>query len=228
MKRTPIPGGFLLAIEGIDGTGKSTQAKRVAAALEARGLDCILTREPTDGPWGRRLRESAVAGRLSPAEELHAFLEDRREHVNNLIRPGLAAGRIVITDRYYLSTVAYQGALGFDPADLMRRNRSFAVEPHLAILVDLDPVESLRRIAERGVAVGSDGFEQLESLKRVKAIFDGMREPFIARVDGNHPVDIVRDAMLVEFSVRAVQCLADRQDLTPSAKLTAMLAIHGG
>ncbi|HRZ34937.1 MAG TPA: dTMP kinase, partial [Candidatus Paceibacterota bacterium] len=114
MKRI-IPGGFLLAIEGIDGAGKSVQAKAVAAVLLARGLDVVLTREPTRGPWGQLLRESAAKGRLSPADELKAFIEDRKQHVAELIRPSLEAGRIVITDRYYFSTVAYQGARGFNP-----------------------------------------------------------------------------------------------------------------
>ena len=186
----------------------------------------MLTREPTDGPWGRRLRESAVAGRLSPEEELHAFLEDRREHVDKLIRPSLAAGRIVITDRYYLSTVAYQGARGFDPADLMRRNEAIAIEPHLAVLVTLDPEESLKRIRERGSG-SVDGFEQLEQLKRVQAIFDNIQRPYITRVDGGQPVDVVRDSILVAFSVRSVDYLSNRRDLSPSEKLNAVLAVHG-
>lgn len=181
MKR-PVPGGFLLAIEGIDGAGKSVQAKAVGAALTARGFDVVLTREPTDGPWGRRLRESARTGRLSPQDELEMFLKDREEHVRTLIRPGLAAGRVVITDRYYFSTVAYQGARGFDPDELLRRNELIAVEPHLLVLIDLDAHTGLARIGHRDGQANE--FETLAQLSRTREIFLALRKPYLVRVDG--------------------------------------------
>jgi dTMP kinase len=196
-----IPGGFLLAIEGIDGTGKSTQAKAVAGALERRGLEVVLTREPTNGPWGRKLRESAATGRLSPAEELHAFLEDRTQHVRELIRPSLEAGRVVITDRYYFSTVAYQGARGFDPDDLMRRNEAIAIEPHLLVLIDLDPETSLSRIGRRDGA--GNEFETLAQLRRSREIFLGIRKPYLVRLDGRLSTGELEAEILVAFD-RAV------------------------
>jgi dTMP kinase len=196
-----IPGGFLLAIEGIDGTGKSTQAKAVAGELERRGLEVVLTREPTNGPWGRKLRESAATGRLSPAEELHAFLEDRTQHVRELIRPSLEAGRVVITDRYYFSTVAYQGARGFDPDDLMRRNEAIAIEPHLLVLIDLDPEISLSRIGRRDGA--GNEFETLAQLRRSREIFLGIRKPYLVRLDGRLSTGELEAEILVAFD-RAV------------------------
>ena len=112
--------GRLIAFEGIDGSGKSTQLVALEAALRADGRDVVSTREPTDGSWGRRIRAMARSGaRVEAAEELRWFVEDRREHVASLIRPALAAGRVVLTDRYYLSTVAYQGARGLDPQQLL-------------------------------------------------------------------------------------------------------------
>src|SRR5687767_11083693 len=110
--------GLFIVIEGIDGTGKSTQAKRLGEWFLAQGREVVLSREPTDGPWGKKLRDSAATGRLSPQDELQYFLNDRREHVEEKIQPALAGGKVVILDRYYFSTMAYQGARGFDPAEI--------------------------------------------------------------------------------------------------------------
>src|SRR5437868_4649133 len=96
----------------------------LAAALPGR--EVVLTKEPTDGPWGQKLRRSFVTERLAPADELDAFVNDRREHVDALITPALARGAIVIVDRYYYSTVAYQGARGLDAARVLAMNRAFA------------------------------------------------------------------------------------------------------
>src|SRR5262245_41663250 len=108
--RFPVGRGILVAVEGIDGAGKSTLADWLVARLYAHGFDVLRTREPTGGPWGQKLRASMTQGRLSPKEELRAFVEDRREHVEQEIRPALADGRVVVIDRYYFSTAAYQGA----------------------------------------------------------------------------------------------------------------------
>lgn len=193
MKHT-IPGGFLLALEGIDGAGKSVQAQAVAAALTARGFDVVLTREPTDGPWGRRIRESAVTGRMSPADELNAFLEDRKQHVAELIRPSLTAGKVVITDRYYFSTVAYQGARGFDPTELLRLNEAFAVEPHLLVILDLTPEQALTRVGHRDGRANE--FETLAQLTRTREIFHALDKPYLVRIDGTRGPAEVRDAIL--------------------------------
>ena len=78
--------GFLLVLEGIDGAGKSTLARRLVAWCNANGLDCVFSREPTDGPYGTELRRSAQTGRLSPEAELDLFIRDRKEHVAHLIQ----------------------------------------------------------------------------------------------------------------------------------------------
>jgi len=132
--------GRLVAFEGIDGAGKSTQLARLAAALRAQGRSVVETREPTDGPWGRRIRAMARAGeRVAPAEELRWFVEDRREHVAQVIRPAIAAGAVVLTDRYFLSTVAYQGARGLDPERLLAEAEAEFPLPDLALVLDVDP-----------------------------------------------------------------------------------------
>ena len=107
--------GLLIVFEGLDGCGKSTQLDLLCARLRAAQHEVIPTKEPTDGPVGRRIREMARSQtRVTPEQELEWFMEDRREHVSEVVEPGLAAGAIVLSDRYWLSNVAYQGARGLD------------------------------------------------------------------------------------------------------------------
>lgn len=183
--------GILIALEGIDGSGKSTQAAALASWLEANGREVVRTKEPTNGPWGRRVRESQRTGRLPAREELECFLNDRREHVRELIAPALARGAAVVVDRYYYSTVAYQGARGMDPAELLALNRAFAPRPDLVVLMDLDPADSLARV--RGRSSGPDHFEALEDLSAARAIFLALaREPHVLLVDARQPAEQVQ------------------------------------
>ncbi|MCB1130859.1 MAG: dTMP kinase [Verrucomicrobiae bacterium] len=186
--------GHLIILEGIDGTGKSTQAKRLGAWFEARGREVVLGREPTDGPWGRKLRESAATGRLSPEDELEYFLKDRRQHVEEVIQPALDAGKVVILDRYYFSTMAYQGARGFDPAEIRRKNEEFAPRPDLLVILDLDVETALERIGSRGDTANE--FEKRESLQRCREIFLSLAdEPFARVVDSGSSLDDVAAAI---------------------------------
>lgn len=174
--------GLFIVIEGIDGTGKSTQAKRLAEWFHARGREVVLSREPTDGPWGKKLRESATSGRLSPEEELECFLNDRREHVEMTIKPALGEGKVVILDRYYFSTMAYQGARGFDPAEIRRRNEAFAPQPDLLLILDLSVESAHGRIGSRGDTANE--FEQRDTLTRCREIFLSLQnEPFARVID---------------------------------------------
>lgn len=220
-----LPGGFLLVIEGIDGAGKSTHANAVARVLTARGLAVVPTREPTDGPWGRRIRESASTGRMSPEEELQAFIEDRKQHVAQMIRPGLEAGRVVVMDRYYFSTVAYQGARGLDPTELLRLNESFAVEPDLLVVIDLPAEVGLQRVGHRDGA--GNEFETLAQLSRSREIFRSLRKPYLVELDGQRSSDDLRDETLVAFSRAAVEKVAGRKDLPAAERLAACLLAHG-
>jgi len=181
---------MFIVIEGIDGTGKSTQAKLLGKWFEVHGREVVLSREPTDGPWGRKLRESAATGRLDPAVELEYFLNDRRQHVEDLIRPALAAGKVVILDRYYFSTMAYQGARGFDPAEIRRRNEAFAPVPDHLFILDLEVDTALIRIGSRGDTANE--FEQRESLEACRSIFLSLtNEPFVHLVPCDADVDAV-------------------------------------
>ena len=182
--------GLFIVIEGIDGTGKSTHARRLAEWFVAQGRAVVLSREPTDGPWGARLRASAATGRLAPADELQYFLNDRRQHVGEVIAPALAVGKVVILDRYYFSTMAYQGARGFDPVEIRRRNEEFAPLPDLLLILDLDLDTALRRIGARGDTANE--FEQRDSLQRCREIFLSLKdEPFARVIDSNGTMDEV-------------------------------------
>ena len=175
-----MPRGLFIVIEGIDGTGKSTQARRLGEWLASQGREVVLSREPTAGPWGQKVRESAATGRLSPEDELEYFLNDRREHVAELIAPSLAAGKIVVLDRYYFSTMAYQGARGFDPAEIRRKNEEFAPVPDLLLIMDLAVDAALERIGARGDTANE--FEKRENLERCREIFLSLKDESFARV----------------------------------------------
>lgn len=187
--------GILIALEGIDGTGKSTQQQLLARRLRELGLASVVTREPTDGPHGRRLRELfSNRAALAPEEELRLFIEDRRQHVAELIAPALAAGRVVITDRYYFSTAAYQGAHGHDPAGILALNESFAPRPDLVLLLTADPAVGVRRVRE-GRGERLNDFEQEDYLRRVAAIFAGFTAPGLVRIDAAAGIEPVRRAI---------------------------------
>lgn len=189
---TPLHPGILVAFEGIDGAGKTTQAALLATRLKAAGVEVVSSKEPTGGVWGRRLRESAASGRLSPEEELAAFIEDRKEHVATLIQPSLEAGKVVIVDRYYFSTVAYQGARGMNVARIFDLN-SFAPAPDLLVLLEVDPRIGVERIRSRGDE--GNHFEREEDLARSAAIFAAMDFPYLYRIDGRSTVESIADSI---------------------------------
>ncbi len=195
--------GLLLAFEGIDGTGKSSQIKLLAAALTELGCQVVVTREPTDGAHGRKIRALFTSREsLAPADELALFMADRREHVRAVIMPALLSGRIVLTDRYYLSTAAYQGANGQDPEAIMAANEAFAPVPDLVLLLTMTPAQGIHRIRTlRGERLND--FEQEETLTRVAAIFAGLDRPYITRIDAAGPLAEVQAAI----EVRVLQLL---------------------
>jgi dTMP kinase len=191
----------LVVFEGIDGAGKTTQAALLAAALQRRGLQVISSKEPTNGRWGRRLRESAATGRLSAEEELEAFIQDRQEHVRELIAPALAAGKVVVLDRYYFSTAAYQGARGMDAAAILAANEAFAPAPDALFLLQVPPRLGLDRIASRGDVANL--FEREDNLLQCARIFDAIDRPFIHRVDGTRDVQAIHAEIVAVVGDRA-------------------------
>ncbi|MEI6820065.1 MAG: dTMP kinase [Verrucomicrobiota bacterium] len=192
--------GLFIVIEGIDGTGKSTQASRLGEWFRTQGREVVVSREPTAGPWGKKVRESAASGRLSPEEELEYFLNDRRQHVEELIAPSLAAGKVVILDRYYFSTMAYQGARGFDPSEIRRQNEAFAPVPDRLLILDLDVDSALERIGARGDTANE--FEKRENLERCQEIFLSLRgDDFVRVIDSHGTLDEVAERICQAVAV---------------------------
>ena len=160
----------------------------------------MVSREPTAGPWGKKVRESAASGRLSPEEELEYFLNDRRQHVEELIAPSLAAGKVVILDRYYFSTMAYQGARGFDPSEIRRQNEAFAPVPDRLLILDLDVDSALERIGARGDTANE--FEKRDNLERCQEIFLSLRgEDFVRVIDSHGSLDEVAERIRAAVAV---------------------------
>jgi dTMP kinase len=209
----PIPGGFLVAIEGIDGSGKTTQAQMLADFCLEKRLDYSVSKEPTRGQFGQILRDSALTGRLTVEEELDLFLKDRAEHVEKLIRPALDQGKVVILDRYYYSTAAYQGARGADPVAIVKQNEEFAPKPDLLILLDVPPAIGLERIRQRGDV--PNAFETEDSLEHARQIFNAIDSPALYRLDAKTGPDILQFHIQKRFIVDAMNKIS-ASDLSPS------------
>jgi dTMP kinase len=195
--RTPdahalVNAGALIVLEGLDGSGKTTQRARLAARLRARGHSVLETAEPYDaGVFGPKIRAMARSGEaLPPEEELRWFVEQRREHVRERIAPALAAGRVVLCDRYFLSTAAYQGARGLDAEAILAAGEHEFPVPDLVLLLEMPPEDGLDRVAGRG-APREPVFERRDFLERVAAGFRRLERPYIVRIDAARAPDAV-------------------------------------
>lgn len=168
---------LFISLEGIDGSGKSTQAKGLAAWLQGQGRDPVLTREPGGAPGAEAIRRLLVEGdpdRWSPETEILLFTAARRDHLERTIRPALSAGRDVITDRFADSTRVYQGATRGDLRGLVDdiHARVIGIEPDLTLILDIDPEIALARgLARRS---GEDRFEDF-GLGFQKKLHEGFR-----------------------------------------------------
>ena len=155
--------GFFLTLEGIDGTGKSTQARLLAARLRATGREVVETREPGGAPGAEEIRRLLVSGdpqRWSAATEALLFTAARRDHVERVIAPALGRGAVVVCDRYVDSTRAYQGE--GEGRALVDKLHALAIglDPDLTLVLDLEPAEALARTGGRTTQPGEDRFER--------------------------------------------------------------------
>ena len=142
-----MPGTFIV-LDGPDATGTSTHARLLAERLHSEGHDVLLTSEPTDGPVGKQIRQYLSTGEADPLELQMLFTEDRAWHVEHVIAPALAEGKIVICDRYSPSTIVYAGAQGLPSSQITLLNTKF-VQPDCTIFT-LPPLEvAMRRLAKR-------------------------------------------------------------------------------
>jgi dTMP kinase len=194
-----LPGKFI-TFEGIDGSGKSTQLRMLAGTLRERGVDLLTTFEPGDTPLGRRLRDSFLETEetVAPMAELLLFAADRAQHVEFMIRPALAARRVVISDRYADATFAYQGAgRGFDEetVDQVIKLATGGLKPDLTLFFDISISLALSRMNARGASGEKSNrmdFETVEFYERVRDAYLGIAEREPKRfqiVDASGPVE---------------------------------------
>ncbi|HBB81814.1 MAG TPA: dTMP kinase [Sulfitobacter sp.] len=198
MEKTRTPGLFV-TFEGIDGSGKSTQARLLADHLTAQGHDVVLTREPGGSPGAEEIRALVLQGdpdRWSAQTEILLFTAARRDHLERTIRPALEAGKIVICDRFADSTRMYQGLSRGDLRQMVDDLHALmiGVEPDLTILIDMDPANGLERALSRQTA--EERFEDfgVELQAKMRAGFLSLAEEFSHRfqvIDGGRDIDSV-------------------------------------
>lgn len=194
--------GLLIVLEGIDGAGKSTQIRRLRLLCEALGLVCINSREPTHGQYGQQLRDSAAQHRLSRTEEHRLLLLDRSEHIDTLIAPALRQSAVVLLDRYYYSSIAYQAGAELSAEQIRADNEAFALTPDLLLLLDLKPEAGLARIGARGDQ--PNAFESLGTLMHCREVYRSFADLPYARLI-NAATDL--DEVTAATSAAVVQSL---------------------
>ncbi|MGA1872127.1 MAG: dTMP kinase [Thermoplasmatota archaeon] len=189
-----------VVIEGIDGCGKGTQSRLLFEHLKGLGKDVVLTAEPTKGPLGKLIREHLQDPFLDDEALALLFASDRIEHLEKEIRPALEAGKVVISDRYVYSSIAYQGQKV--DIDWVGDINKYADRPDIAILLDISPQLAHRRMKERG-----DEMEYFEEDDDFQA---GVKKTFIELSRGRHlPESLKTKWFVVDASERKVE-IADK------------------
>ena len=191
--------GFFITFEGIDGSGKSTQIRKLAKFLEDNGFDIIITREPGGSVGGEEIRNLLLQGavdRWSAETEILLFIAARRDHLERIILPALQGGKIVICDRFTDSTRMYQGMRGPKLRDLVDKLTKEVIncDPDLTIIIDIDPEIGLRRAKSRETV--EERFEDfgLELQKKMRKGFLDLSKQFYSRIsviDGHQSEDKV-------------------------------------
>ena len=173
--------GVLVNLEGIDGCGKSTQSKLLLKKLEGEGEKVIILKEPTKRPHGQKLWDVLHGKRKATNEEiLELFVLDRIQHVEEKIQPALDEGTVILMDRYYYSSMAYQVAGGIDVEEI-REKHVFAPKPDVVLIFDLPVSVALERVKGHSDA---DEFEKEEHLEKVReAYLDLENDPLVRIVD---------------------------------------------
>ena len=197
--------GFLV-FDGVNGAGKSTQVQNLLTFLQERGIPCASTREPGGTDFGQKVRALLMNEKqepLAPLAETFLFAADRAQHVAKKIKPAVEKGEVIISDRYYYSTLAFQGfGRGLD-VETLRKVNEIAIagtRPDLVFLFDLDPAEGLRRASDRN-SEEHDSFEQeaIDFHTRLRDGFlklsDSLPEPF-AVIDASKQPEAVWESML--------------------------------
>ena len=205
-----MAGGLFITFEGIDGSGKSTQARLLAEALRGNGHEVVLTREPGGSPGAEEIRRLVLEGepeRWSPETEILLFTAARRDHREKTIQPALAAGRVVVCDRFADSTRVYQGITRGDLRATVDRLHELmiGIEPDLTFIIDMDPATGLSRaLGRKGPEERFEGFgEGMQA--RMRRGFLELAAEFPDRcvvIDGNRPPEAVAADVLAAARAR--------------------------
>ena len=193
--------GVFIVIEGLDGSGKTTQAKLLAEKL-SRSHRTVYTAEPSRGKIGVFIRDRCLYGekRLATTVEALLFAADRIEHVEKEVKPALAKGKLVISDRYVYSSLAYQGASDLS-LDWIKAINKYALKPDFAVFIDVAPETVLQRLNRRKSVM-----ETLETQRKVREIYlDFVAKGELIRIEGNKPTKEVAEILstiVVEFLER--------------------------
>lgn len=192
-------GGLFITFEGIDGSGKSTQIRMLAETLRGKGYDVVLTREPGGSDGAEEIRSLVLEGdpdRWSAETEILLFTAARRDHLERTILPALAAGKIVLCDRFADSTRMYQGLSRGDLRETVDHLHRLMIarEPDLTILIDMDPATGLSRAKSR--ATTEERFEDFGQAlqEQMRKGFLGLANEFSDRfriIDGEQSIDAV-------------------------------------
>jgi dTMP kinase len=183
--------GVFICIEGLDGSGKTTQAQILTERL-SRSHNAVYTTEPSHGTTGTFIREYCLykEKRLPIATEALMFAADRVEHVENEIKPALAEGKLVICDRYIYSSLAYQGSAGLS-LDWIKKINSYALQPDFAVFIDVPAGRVLERLQRKKSVM-----ETLEIQQKVrKAYLKFVKKGELILIDGDKPKNEVADAL---------------------------------
>ncbi|MEM2105345.1 MAG: dTMP kinase [Candidatus Bathyarchaeia archaeon] len=185
--------GVFICVEGLDGCGKTTQARLLVRALRRAGYEAIYTAEPSRGEIGRFIKRYCLHGRqrVSIVVEALLFAADRVEHLEREVIPALKSGKVVVSDRYVFSSLAYQGAAGLDLRWIERLNEH-AVMPDLALFIDVEPEVAIRRVkAKKSV------MENLKTQRKVREVYMKFVDAGkLVRIDGNKPKSAVAKNVL--------------------------------
>ena len=186
--------GKLIVLEGIDGSGKSTNGMILTNELNNIGIKSIYTFEPTHAYFGSKLRESMLSKDLKPEEELSLFIADRKEHIQHMIKPAINDGYIVVLDRYMYSSIAYQGAKGIDREYIYNLHKDFIIEPDLVFIFHLPIETALNRIMEKRGFV--DRFENKNYLQKVDEIFYSFNAPNIHHINADKDEETIKNELI--------------------------------
>lgn len=208
---------MLITLEGIEGSGKSTQMKRIAAHLKNKGRRCVLTREPGDTAIGKKIRAILLDpenGALTSLSELFLYAADRAQHLGERVLPSLAAGDIVVSDRFFDATTAYQGhARGLDLAVIEKIHDMVlkGLRPDVTLLLDLPPEVGLRR-ALSAIEAGDRTVSESRFEQEAMAFHEKVRKGYLALaaaepnrfvvIDATASVDEVTEEILATIDAR--------------------------